>query len=218
MGILFENRPADVFQEEEEERKIEPFALDEEIEVPAPEREVNGKPKRLALLAFVAMFAAVFLSTIVYFVSRRETERPAPAAKPVQAQLAIPAPAAVDPPKAVPPIEVPRAVSPAASTVTAPLDEPLANRMYLQVGSLEKGVAEILTQGLRTKGLQATVAPGITPLVARIIVGPFQTAGEVGAANKYLTELGFKPFPRRFEEKELRRLLAEAASAGGEAK
>jgi hypothetical protein len=78
---------------------------------------------------------------------------------------------------------------------------------------LDKGVAEVLTQGLRIRGLQATIAPGITPVVSRIIVGPLATAAEMEIANKHLTGLGFKPFPRRFSTEELRKLLAEAAAS-----
>lgn len=209
MGILFEKGPAAAAASEEPASAPEAFD-DTDVEVPAPEPDKSNKPKRMALLAFVAVFGLVFVGSLAYLVLRR-VNSPAPevAAAPVPLPAPIPAPPApkIEPPKVV---DHPLAAQPQAP---APLAEPLANRSYLQVGSLEKGVAEVLTQGLRIKGMSATMAPGVTPLVSRIIVGPFQTQAEIDSATKHLNELGFKPFPRRFDEKELKKLFEEAAAA-----
>ncbi len=125
-------------------------------------------------------------------------------AKPVAAQLQEPPP---------PTVPQPQQSAAAASLSSNKLEQPVANRFYLQVGSLEKGVAEVLTQGLRARGIQATVAPGVSSVVSRIIVGPFENSSDMNAANRILTDLGFKPFPRRFDPQELRKLLGESASS-----
>jgi hypothetical protein len=144
------------------------------------------------------------------------------AASPV---VTIPAPVAVvtQPPPVAPPPPVAskpaapvQAAAPPPATVTAAppaLADVLANRMYLQVGSLDKNVAELLTQGLRIKGVPATIAPGINNTVARIIVGPFNTATEMGLVEKQLNGMGFQPFPRQFQPSELRPPAAENAAA-----
>lgn len=131
---------------------------------------------------------------------------PAPASSPFASPT--PKPAVVVPP-------------PAASTEqpVAPVvlpgpewEKPQANRTYLQIGSIEKGVAEVLAQGLRIRGLRATVAPGVTPKVYRIIVGPFESVPEMKGVEKMLAGMGFQTFPRQFGAEELRRLMQEATA------
>ncbi len=197
--------------------------------------------QHLALYAFIGVFVAVLASAIAYLASRQGpnpvTEIPAKpvmvissaapasvrAAKPVDpvaAPLTVPvtvaaAPVvpAAPPPATVKPVEqvVAKPLIP-ANPATAALADVLPNRMYLQVGSLDKNVAELLTQGLRTKGVPATVAPGVNDMVARIIVGPFDTATEMGVVQKQLSELGFTPFPRQFQASELRPVAQNAAA------
>jgi cell division septation protein DedD len=203
----------------------------DEIEIPPATATETLKLRQIALRAFVGMFILVVASATVYLASRRSDVQNAAAkaanekkaiapvqqSQPVQPTPADPAPSVAG---TVPSIsssaEVaakPQTSSPPTAQPTAKLlDQPLPNRMYLQVGSLEKGVAEVLAQGLRIKGVPATVAPGVSPIVSRIIVGPFATSDEMGVVNKHLSELGFKPFPRRFEPQELRRLLDETAA------
>jgi cell division protein FtsN len=203
----------------------------DEIEIPPATAAETLKLRQIALRAFVGMFILVVASATVYLASRRSDVQNAAAKAasekkaiaPVQSQPVQPAPAEQAPavtgttPSTASSPEVaansPTSLPPNAPPAARLLDQPLPNRMYLQVGSLEKGVAEVLAQGLRIKGVPATVAPGVSPIVSRIIVGPFATSEEMGVVNKHLSELGFKPFPRRFEPQELRRLLDETAAA-----
>jgi hypothetical protein len=185
----------------------------DDIEIPAARPNTTLKPKQIALRAFVGMFVLVVGSATIYLTSRHSDAKAAAA----KAAAAAKTTTAVVPAASTPPATAaPTATQPQSASTPATLellDQPLPNRMYLQVGSLEKGVAEILAQGLRIKGVPATVAPGVSPVVSRIIVGPFTTSAEMAVVNKHLSELGFKPFPRRFESQELRRLLHETAAA-----
>lgn len=184
--------------------------------------------QHIALYAFIGVFLAVLASAIAYLASR---QGPNPAAlipaKPVTViSSAAPAPVQaakpVVPPVVTAPTPTAAAAKPVELAVAKPLVSPtpasaaladvLPNRMYLQVGSLDKNVAELLTQGLRTKGVPATVAPGVNDTVARIIVGPFDTSVEMGVVQKQLSELGFTPFPRQFQPSELRPAAQNAAA------
>ena len=177
--------------------------------------------QHVALYAFIGVFLAVLASAIAYMAGRQgpavstvAASRPvtviarasAPA-EPAKVVVAAPPPKVVIAPAAAP------EVKPIAIAGPAVLEEVLPNRMYLQVGSLDKNVAELLTQGLRIKGVPATIAPGVNATVSRIIVGPFQTAVEMGVVQKQLTELGFTPFPRQFQLNELHPAAAQSAAA-----
>jgi hypothetical protein len=223
MAILFKEGSIDPRPERTEADLSSPSQRvpADEIEVPQAGPSGSLKPRQIALRAFVGMFILVVGSATFYLAARRSDVQAAAANAPKAAVVPDPSPITV--PASTDP--VPAAVTTAPAQTTPPakpqtvmagtadlLDQPLPNRMYLQVGSLEKGVAEVLAQGLRIKGVPATVAPGVSPVVSRIIVGPFATSDEMGVVNKHLSELGFKPFPRRFEPQELRRLLDETAA------
>jgi hypothetical protein len=219
----------------------DPSAVAESALDKADKERTMGR-QHLVLYAFIGVFVAVLGSAMVYLAGRQGAAQPAQAialpSKPATAGVAavtppveVPKPAAVaDPPPqeplpasaSAPPAqalpEAPKPAVPATAPALIPtpavLEEVLPNRMYLQVGSLDKNVAEILTQGLRIKGIPATIAPGVTPLLSRIIVGPFQTNTEMGVVQKQLSELGFTPFPRQFQPSELHPPPAQNASAG----
>jgi hypothetical protein len=186
--------------------------------------------QHIALYGFIAIFLAVFASAIAYLAGRQGPSTSAPAKQQVAVQLPPARPVTVISPASAPaPAPLPVVEKRAAARVEAPapvpaaapaplptpavLEEVLPNRMYLQVGSLDKNVAELLTQGLRIKGVPATVAPGVNAQVSRIIVGPFQTSTEMGVVQKQLSDLGFTPFPRQFQPAELRPALQTNAAA-----
>jgi cell division septation protein DedD len=150
---------------------------------------------------------------------------PDPVPAPPSVAVAEAAAKPVNPPPASPPVVAPTpkpavvAPPPASAEPVAPVvlpgpewERPQANRTYLQIGSIEKGVAEVLAQGLRIRGLRATVAPGVTPKVYRIIVGPFESVPEMKGVEKMLAGMGFQTFPRQFSADELRRLMQEASA------
>ena len=197
--------------------------------------------QHMALYGFIGVFLAVLASAIAYLAGRQgpnpvaavptkpvtviSSAAPAAAVVAPKPVATVPAPLATTPVASAPaptapapaPVKAPEPVVAAkplvpATPATGALADVLPNRMYLQVGSLDKHVAELLTQGLRTKGVPATVAPGVNDTVARIIVGPFDTAAEMSVVQKQLSELGFTPFPRQFQASELRPAAQNAAA------
>lgn len=188
------------------------------VEIPEGVPPETRGSKQFALVAFIAIFVAILGSAVLYLTSRRgSVAEPSPSPPPVQtAKQQVQQPPVAVPPKPEepkPPVAPVVASTPPPSPAAAPVVEPLklpepavpqAGRWYLQVGSLEKGVADIMSQGLRIKGIPAMVAPGITPLVSRIIAGPFDQPAQMAATDKQLREMGFQPFPRKFDAAELR--------------
>jgi hypothetical protein len=205
----------------------EPVTVEGDLEELPPVPPKADRQKQVALYAFLAFFVAVIGCSIWYMVSRRASNPPPPkevvAAQPIPAAVveapkpAVAAPAVAEPAKvavtAPPAPQPPAPLPPRATPLPQGFEQPEANRAYLQVGSLERGVAEVIAQGLRIRGIQTTIAPGVTPIVSRIIVGPFESSAEMEAVNKHLNGLGFRPFPRRFGSEELRKLLAEGAQS-----
>ena len=174
----------------------------------AAEPENSEERKKTALYTFGIVTVAVLGLGIAYIVSRPVSTV---AAAPPVATAVAPRPqqpvAAPVPPPAVKQDPPPPGIPASLGGPAVPTDV-LPNRTYLQVGSVDKGIAELLTQGLRLKGIPATLAPGVTPIVRRVIVGPLETKAEMDLVRKQVEEMGFKPFPRRFSPEELRDLDA----------
>lgn len=192
-----------------------------EIEIPEGVPPETRGSKQFALFAFIAIFVAILGSAVLYLASRRsdggapEQSKPVHAAQQQNASAPKPVePVVVPPPQPSPavasstsppePVRAPEPVKQPEAAAVAPTPVPQAGRWYLQVGSLEKGVADIMSQGLRIKGIPAVVAPGVTPIVSRILAGPFDDSAQMAAAEKQLREMGFQPFPRKFDAAELR--------------
>ena len=161
---------------------------------PAPQSEgefVMG-PRQMANLAFVAILLLGIMSAVAYFAGRKNTEAPKVTERVIERVLAAPAPS-------VPAVAAPKPVPQAKVEVTAPI----LNRLYLQAGSVDVGVAEVIVEGLRLRGVPAIVGIGVNGKVARILAGPFNSDEEQRAVQKKLEDLNFHPFPRVFSARDL---------------
>lgn len=98
---------------------------------------------------------------------------------------------------APPPIEPSRVVPPPEPPIEG---IPEDGRPYIQLGSVERGFAMLMTQGLRKQGMPALMAPGISPTVFRVLAGPFENEKELEQARTGLAEIGLKMFVRRYPE------------------
>ncbi|HBY61137.1 MAG TPA: hypothetical protein DEH78_15045 [Solibacterales bacterium] len=88
----------------------------------------------------------------------------------------------------------------ATMPVTMTLDpdpEPASGELYLQVGSVERGMAEVFVEVLKRRNLPAKYIPGVKDNVYRVLVGPLAKS-QLTSTGEQLTELGFSGFPRRF--------------------
>jgi cell division septation protein DedD len=115
---------------------------------------------------------------------------------------AKPAPAASAPERAPAPPPEPAKPAPAepkpAAVTGAGLTEPEAGQTYIQVAAVGRKDAEIMVSALRTKDFRASVAPGPSDTLFRVLVGPIKDSAEVNKQRTRLKELGFDPFVKRF--------------------
>ena len=100
--------------------------------------------------------------------------------------------------------------SPAASTAGAPptsrADEPAPARfidpkpgeVYLQVSAVARPEAELLVEVLSRKGFRASMAPGPSENVIRVLVGPASGDSELTKQRTDLEQAGFKAMVRRY--------------------
>lgn len=112
-----------------------------------------------------------------------------------------PSPPAPAPAEAAPPETPVAPAAPIVATVEKPLfADPLKGVVYIQLGAVEKGIAEVLAEGLRKRGFDSFVAPGPNDHIFRVLVGPFHSNEEYGAAQGALDRMGLDHFARRYEE------------------
>jgi cell division septation protein DedD len=119
-----------------------------------------------------------------------------------------PAPAVSAPQLPVPPVPAPLPVV-EATIAAAPLPlgtsdgplfaEPVPGAIYLQIGAVEKGVAQVWAEGLRTHGLHTFVASGPSEKIFRVLVGPFRDQAGYQDAKKMVDDLGLANFAKRIQ-------------------
>jgi hypothetical protein len=184
--------------------------------------------RQIASLALVGIVLLAVCTGAAYLAGRAAGPRPErraaapPVASPTAPEPApeVPAPPMVAaaqeapvnprpaPPAAVKPAE-PVNAAPALQTAPAPpppaedLDaalfaEPIPGARYLQVGSVDRGVAVILAEGLRTRGFNGFIATGAKEGVWRVLVGPLRTNAEYAAAKAAVDRMGVNTFTRQF--------------------
>jgi cell division septation protein DedD len=109
---------------------------------------------------------------------------------------AVPAPLShVSPPQTQAPTPGP---TPALPTAAPLFEEAVTGKVYLQVGAIEKGLAAIWAEGLRTHGLDAFVAPGPSDKEWRVLIGPIPDPQAFQRAKDALDNLGVFTFGRRY--------------------
>ena len=80
----------------------------------------------------------------------------------------------------------------------APLyGDQLQGKVYLQVGAVDKGLAGIWAEGLRTHGLDAFVAPGPSDKMWRVVIGPLPNPQAYQRAKDTLDRLNINNFGRK---------------------
>jgi cell division septation protein DedD len=78
--------------------------------------------------------------------------------------------------------------------------DPIPGARYIQVGSVDRGVAVILAEGLRTRGFNGFIAPGAKNGVYRVLVGPLRTNAEYQRAKEAVDRMGVSTFTRQFDK------------------
>ncbi len=76
--------------------------------------------------------------------------------------------------------------------------EPKIGAVYIQMGAVEKGVAVILAEGFRKRGLMAFVASGPSPKILRVLIGPLPDPASYVKAKEAVDKLGLENFARKY--------------------
>ena len=127
---------------------------------------------QVASWLFMGVIAMAVCSSLAYLAGRSAAPRKAMAAAAPSVAIPAPAPAAAptveSSPASLPTATSPLAVLPSVSILAPPntaprpgaplFAEPDAGRVYIQIGAVEKGMATILAEGLRSHGFEAFVA------------------------------------------------------------
>ena len=150
---------------------------------------VLGKRQIAGVLFVASVFLAIF-SAASYIAGEAMSPRRAAAA----AERPAPAPAAPVPAPVI--VEAPKPPVPAAPLFS----EPKAGELYLQMGALDKGIATVFTEGLRTHGFEAFVAPGPSEKVFRVLIGPLVDQDAFKRTKDAIDDLGLAAFARKVQQ------------------
>jgi cell division septation protein DedD len=94
----------------------------------------------------------------------------------------------------------PAAQSSAGAASQAPLfADPVPGAIYIQTGAVEKGVAAVIAEGLRTHGLNSFVAPGPSGKIFRVLIGPFHDEQAYKQARKTVDSIDLQNFARSYQ-------------------
>ncbi|SRR5579883_16539 len=166
-----------------------------------PEFEIVLGRRQMASLGLVGAILLAVFSGLFYVIGKSASPRPVV----VQSWETVPPP----PPVAETPAPAPAAApAAAAATTAAPADppdaaplfaEPQKGALYLQMGAVEKGVAQVWAEGLRTHHLNAFVASGPNEKIFRVLIGPLAGADAYRQAKQTVEDLGLSTFAKRIQ-------------------
>jgi cell division septation protein DedD len=141
--------------------------------------------------------------------TQSEPVKPAVESKPEPPKPVETKPPAVKPPEPKPVVEhKPTPPPPKAEVKPSPVKPkpaepavgaaPASGQTFLQVAAVGKSEGELYAEVLAKKGFQAIVAPGPTPTIVRVLVGPLKDPSAIARAKADLEAIGIKPIVRKF--------------------
>jgi cell division septation protein DedD len=173
----------------------------------ATEYEIVLGRAQIASWLFVGVVAVAICSSLAYLAGEKITARKA---------AAISRPAAPSAPVPPPPVaasaELPQAsimVAPKADlaplvknrkTVVPLFAEPEIGKVYLQIGAVERGMATLLAEGLRSHGFDSFVAPGPNDKIFRVLIGPLPDPATFQQAMVTVNALELANFARKYQK------------------
>ena len=153
-------------------------------------------PRQITAVLLLALTVTGILCCLSYIIGRAVPHTVTAAAPPPVRPAATASKAAVPCPAAL----VPPAAKPAGDSGWKNTD-PQPGVAYLQLMSVEPGVAEVVAKGLHDDGFRALVAPGSGAGVRRVLVWPGDGESLNGVRAR-LEAQGLHPFQRTWSEPE----------------
>ncbi|HXP84011.1 MAG TPA: SPOR domain-containing protein [Bryobacteraceae bacterium] len=145
--------------------------------------------RQVASLSFVVLVLLSAFAGISYLMGRATVAHAntvAPPSKPVIE-------AAAGHPSAPPVAPAPEVKSPPTTSADLFAD-PIAGATYIQLAAVDRGIATIMAEGVRSHGLPSLVAPGPNDKIFRVLVGPFPDAAAHQQAKASLEQIGLSAF------------------------
>lgn len=111
----------------------------------------------------------------------------------IEAPLNLPPPLAPQPAQPAPPLAPPTVHAANFTVIT-----PQPGERYLQVAAVSPHMVLTYVDNLRIANLDAVIAPGPTPDLLRVLVGPFTDSDSMDKANAQLVASGKSPIVRSY--------------------
>ncbi len=160
---------------------------------------------QIASWLFVGIIAVAICSSLAYLAGERvaadnavaismPAPPPAPAPPPVSTSVELPQASILLPPKAD------LASLAKNQELAAPMfAEPETGKVYIQIGAVERGMAMLLAEGLRTHGFDSFIAPGPNDKLFRVLIGPLPDPAAFRQAMVTVNALDLASFARRYQ-------------------
>jgi cell division septation protein DedD len=170
-----------------------PAAQEEEAQ--ASEYEVVLGRLQVASWLFVSVIAIAVCGCLAYLMGETVAAKRA-----AQAAVVAPAPAVAPLPAVLPEASLLPTAEPSTKSTHALVGEPEVGKVYLQVGAVERGMAVILAEGMRTHGFDSFVAPGPSDKIFRVLIGPLPDPDAFRAAMVRVDALDLATFARKYQK------------------
>ncbi len=156
---------------------------------------------QIASWLFVGVIAVAICSSLAYLAGERIAAGNAAALSVPAAPAPPPAPALPVVPEAADLSEASIIAAPKADQKSvAPLfAEPETGKVYIQIGAVERGMAMLLTEGLRGHGFDAFLAPGPNDKLFRVLIGPLPDPAAFRQAMVTVNALDLASFARKYQ-------------------
>lgn len=162
---------------------------------------------QIASWLFVGVIAVAICSSLAYLAGEKITAKKT---------AAISRPATPPAPMAPPPVAA-SAELPQASILANPktdlasmvknqksavplFAEPEMGKVYIQIAAVERGMAMLLTEGLRSHGFDSFVAPGPNDKVFRVLIGPLPDPAAFRQVMVTVNSMDLANFARKYEK------------------
>src|SRR6266567_142801 len=185
-----------------------------EVTPESPEYEIVLGRAQIASWLFVVVIAVAVCSSLAYLAGKSTSAKKAVAA----ASVAMPAPEAASQPTPQPVAQPTPASLPTVSILVPPkgdlpsilktaaepgpplFAEPETGKVYIQIGAVEKGMATILAEGLRSHGFDAFVSAGPSERIFRVLIGPLPDPDSFRQAKAAVDAIDLATFARKYQK------------------
>lgn len=103
-------------------------------------------------------------------------------------------------PAATAPSQPTTAVAPTPAPDAPLAGKPEVGKTYIQLASVERGYATLITEGARKLGFPAFITAGTSPNLYRVLSGPFANSADLQKAKAVFDTAGLNSFVRKYSE------------------